>query len=319
VTADTVWLASYPRSGSTWTRALLAALGRATADRGAAGQGGAGRGTGGHGSAFDPDPCRRHRGSRGPLDLNALGDGPIASSRTTLDAVIGFASSDLLPDEIDALRPAADAAVNRGLDRVTVRKIHDGLFSGPDGRTIVHPTTTRAAIYLVRDPRDVAVSLAVFLSRTPAWAVQWMADPDAALGNSTRDLGNQVRQRLGTWSHHVDGWTGHHLFPVEVFRYEDLHADPVGQFARLAAVAGVTVGAAEVTAGVAAVRFDRLREQEARHGFRERPYADRPFFRRGIVGAWRDELRADLVSQIERDHHATMARLGYARTTDTST
>jgi aryl sulfotransferase len=308
VTSHTVWLASYPRSGSTWTRALLAALSRATADRESAGRE----------AAFDADPCRRHQSSRGPLDINALGDGPIASSRATLDAVIGFASSDLLPGDIDALRPAADAAVNRGFDRVTVRKIHDGLFTGPGGRTIVDSIATRAAIYLVRDPRDVAVSLAAFLSRTPAWAVQWMADPDAALGNSITELGNQVRQRLGPWSHHVDGWTGHHLFPVEVFRYEDLHADPVGQFARLAAVAGLTVGAAEVTASVAAARFDRLREQEVRHGFRERPAADRQFFRRGIVGSWRDELRADLVSRIERDHHATMARLGYARATTTS-
>jgi aryl sulfotransferase len=307
VTSHTVWLASYPRSGSTWTRALLAALSRATASRGPAGRGAAGRG-----AAFDPDPCQRHRSFRGPLDINALGDGPIASSRATLDAVIGFASSDLLPDDIDALRPAADAAVNRGFDRITVRKIHDGLFSGPDGRTIVDSTVTRAAIYLVRDPRDVAVSLAAFLSRTPAWAVQWMADPDAALSNSISELGNQVRQRLGTWSHHVDGWTSHHLFPVEVFRYEDLHADPVGQFARLAAVAGLAVSPAEVTASVAAARFDRLRDQEVRHGFRERPTADRRFFRRGIVGSWRDELRVDLVSQIERDHNATMARLGYA-------
>jgi aryl sulfotransferase len=306
VTSHTVWLASYPRSGSTWTRALLAALSRATADRGPTG----------HRAAFDPDPCRRHRGSAGPLDINALGDGPIASSRATLDAVLGFASSDLLPDDIDALRPAGDAAVNGGFDRVTVRKIHDGLFSGPGGRTIIDSTITRAAIYLVRDPRDVAVSLAAFLGRAPAWAVQWMADPDAALGRSSTDLGNQVRQRLGTWSHHVDGWTGHRLFPVEVFRYEDLHADPVGQFARLAAVAGLTVDAAEVTASVAATRFDRLRDQEVRHGFRERPAADRTFFRRGIVGSWRDELRADLVSQIERDHSATMARLGYARATD---
>jgi aryl sulfotransferase len=302
VTSGTVWLASYPRSGSTWTRAVLAALSRATADRGA----------GGRGVAFDPDPCRRLRHSPGPLDINALGDGPIASSRAALDAVIGFASSDLLPDDIDALRPAADAAVDRGPGRVTIRKIHDGLFSGPGTRTIVDPTTTRAAIYLVRDPRDVAVSLAAFLGRPPTWAVPWMANPEAALGSSATELSSEVRQRLGTWSHHVDGWTGHQLFPVEVFRYEDLHADPVGQFARLAAVAGLTVGAAEVTAGVAAARFDRLREQEVRHGFRERPFADRRFFRRGIVGSWRDELGTDLVSRIERDHHTTMTRLGYA-------
>jgi hypothetical protein len=43
----------------------------------------------------------------------------------------------LPPGDIDSLRPAGDAVADRGFDRVTVRKIHDGLFSGPDTRTIV--------------------------------------------------------------------------------------------------------------------------------------------------------------------------------------
>jgi aryl sulfotransferase len=271
----TVWLASYPRSGSTWTRAVLAAL------------------TG-------PD-----------LDINALEGGPIASSRAAIDARIGFASTDLLPDEIDALRPRCDAALDADLDRIRVRKIHDGLFTGPGGAPIVSPAATRSAIYLVRDPRDVAVSFGAFGGGAPAWAVGRMADPGAALAGSATAVGGQVRQRLGSWSQHVEGWTSQRLFPVAVFRYEDLHADPVGEFGRLAAHAGLSVGPDEIAAAVAVTRFERLRAQEIRNGFRERPSVGTTFFRRGVVGSWRDELPWRLARRIERDHGAAMARLGY--------
>jgi hypothetical protein len=287
-----VWLASYPRSGSTWVRAVLTVLTAPRAEPTAA-------------------ACQCH-GDPWP-DINLLAGGPMAGSRPAIDAVIGFASGDLLPSEIDALRPACDAAMDATFNRVTVRKIHDALFSGPGGRPIVDPTITRAAIYLVRDPRDVAVSLAAFYERSLAWAVNWIADPAAALNDSPSDLGTQVRQRLGSWSGHLAGWTHHGLFDVEVFRYEDLHADPLGQFARLAAVAGLPASATEIGAAVAAARFHRLRAQELRHGFRERPAANRAFFRRGVVGGWRDELPADLARQIERDHGATMTHLGYLR------
>jgi len=281
MTPFTVWLASYPKSGNTWARSVLQALTRPTGD--------------------------------GTVDINALDGGPIACCRWSLDARLGFASSDLTADEIDALRPACDAALDAELDDVSFRKIHDGLFTGPGGAPIVSPTATRAAIYLVRDPRDVAVSSAHFTGQPPAWAVARMADPDAALCAGDRSLDHHVRQRLGTWSEHVEGWTGHDLFPVAVLRYEDLQADPVDGFARLAAFAGLTVRRDQVAAAVAAGRFDRLRAQEARCGFRERPPAAEVFFRRGIVGSWRDELPTALVRRIEADHEATMARFGYPR------
>ena len=204
----TVWLASYPKSGNTWTRAVLQSL-------------------------TPPDvPLGAGAAEASCVDINALVGTPMAGCRATIDAYLGFAASDLLPGEIDALRPAVDAAVDAGLDRILFRKAHDALFSGPDGAPIVSATATRAAIYLVRDPRDVAVSFARFEARSPSAVVASMADPGRALSGTDRRLSNHARQRLGTWSQHVESWTCHDLFPVAVFRYEDLHADPVGSLKR---------------------------------------------------------------------------------------
>jgi aryl sulfotransferase len=293
----TVWLASYPKSGNTWARAVLATLTRF--DRAAA----------------DPDgPASRRPGPGGlDLDINALDGGPIASHRWCLDSRLGFASSDLLQDEIDTIRPLCDAALDAELARVRFRKIHDALFAPATRTPIVPPAATRAAVYLVRDPRDVAVSFAHFNGRGAAWAVERMADAGGGLlyPADHRPPAAQVRQRLGTWSGHVDEWTGQALFPVAVFRYEDLHADPVGEFGRMATFAGLDVGPDQVAAAVEAARFERLQQQERERGFRERQSATKVFFRRGIVGSWRDELPPELARRIEADHRSTMIRHGY--------
>jgi hypothetical protein len=178
-------------------------------------------------------------GEEAQIDINTLGSGPIASSRAHIDQLLGFASSDLTPDEVGALRPACDAAIDAELTATRCRKIHDGLLTGPGGAPIVSPAATRAAIYIVRDPRDVAVSYAHHSGRSPAWAVDQLSDPDAMLEPSLRWIGTQTCQRLGSWSEHVSGWLDHDLFPVTLVRYEDLHAEPVGEFGRVARFAGL--------------------------------------------------------------------------------
>jgi aryl sulfotransferase len=276
--AHTVWLASYPKSGNTWVRAMLAAL---TAE------------------ADDPD-----------LDINGLGGGPIASSRPHIEQWLGFASSDLTFEEIEALRPACDAAFDRSLDEVRFRKIHDALWTRA-GSPIVPPERTRGAIYVVRDPRDVAVSFAHHSDKTNEWSVEALGDPARAMVETGHDLDPQVPQLLGTWSDHVSGWTGHDLFPVLTVRYEDMAADPLAELARLASFAGLEPNAERLAAAVGAASFETLRAKEARDGFFERPGLDRPFFRSGRVGGWRDELAPELAARLERQHGDVMRRLGY--------
>ncbi len=277
----TIWLASYPRSGNTWVRALLRA-------------------------ATEPTP-----GSK--IDLDDLGADPIASSRDHLERWTGLISSELEPAEIDRIRPGADAALDEGLDDILFRKIHDALFSAPGGLPIVPPAATLRAVYIVRDPRDVAVSFAHFFHRTQAGAVATMADPCAALSRSGKRLRSQVRQLLDTWSNHVSGWLDHELFPMLLVRYEDLAADAAGELTRIAEFAGLELSPGWVEAAAEVAGFEQLRARESIHGFKVRPRSDAPFFfRRGQAGAWEDELAPELALRVEADHGPVMARLGYA-------
>ena len=181
MSARTVWLASYPKSGNTWVRALLAALGD------------------------------------GAVDINRTMSATIASARTPLERLTGLVSSELLPEEVMRLRPLVDADLNarlpEGRSGLWHRKIHDGLFTGLDGAPIVSPAATRAAIYVVRDPRDVAVSYAHHLGVCVADAVQAMGDRAWRMGGGRHSPSRHFSQHLGTWSEHVEGWLDHQALP----------------------------------------------------------------------------------------------------------
>jgi len=275
----TVWLASYPKSGNTWVRAMMAAL------------------------------------DHGHVGLNTtIRRSIIASARGPLERLTGLASTELLLEEVQALRPLVDAQLDQRFDlqgrKFWHRKIHDALFTA-GGDPIVSPAATHAAIYVVRDPRDVAVSFAHHMGSDVATIVGSMGDRTAHLSGPHGSTSTQLSQFVGSWSTHVEGWLDHELFPVLLVRYEDMLADPLEQLANIARTLGRDVTPEELTAAVEAASFDKLKAQETETGFRESTSPGRAFFRRGIAGGWRDDLPAELVAQIESDHRRVMTRLGY--------
>jgi hypothetical protein len=272
-----VWLASYPKSGNTWLRAVY--------------------------TAWMED---------GPIDLDALHGGMIASSRVQFDAALGLPSSSMTPEEIELVRPRADEVLAADADGQLLRKIHDACFDGPAGEPIVSVAATSGALYVIRDPRDVAVSFAHHLGRDLAWAAAQLADPDAQVAGNDGALQDQLRQRLGTWSEHVRSWVDEAPFPVEVVRYEDCAAAPVETFTRALRFAGLDgVDEASVASAVERAGFGRLRAAEADRVFGERSTSGGSFFRRGEAGAWREELPPELAATIAADHADVMARFGY--------
>jgi aryl sulfotransferase len=277
VTARTVWLASYPKSGNTWLRAVCTAW-----------------------------------LNEGPVDLNALVGTPIAASRDHFDVALGIPSSSMTPEEIDLVRPRVDELIAAEAAEPHLRKIHDAYLEGPAGEPIVSVPATRAAVYVIRDPRDVAVSYAHGRGMSLERAQRHLNNPEAALSADDERLHAQLRQRLGTWSQHVRSWVDDTPFPVEVVRYEDFVAAPVETFGRALRSLGLAdVDERRVDEAVARAAFERLRQAERDYGFHERVPGGADFFRRGEAGSWRDELPAKLAAQIRQEHGEVMARFGY--------
>jgi hypothetical protein len=163
------------------------------------------------------------------------------------------------------------------------------------------------AIVIVRDPRDIAPSLAAYSRNTIDDAIEFMGNPDALPAVENYPL----RPKLLRWSHHVASWLEQKDIPVHLVRYEDLVADPFTSFRRALRFSGATVGDDIIRRAVAFSDFRQLRAQEIAKGFREAQPSMERLFRRGVAGGWRDELTAAQTARIETNHGAMMQRLGY--------
>lgn len=278
----TVWLASYPKSGNTWVRAIVTALGT-------------------HPQMFGVDHlisgAQPHHVS---MALGAYGIDPRWLSSDELDRLRAAL----------ALRLGAQRAGDEAAPPI-LRKTHEAYRSGAPGREPFPLEATRAAILVVRDPRDVACSAAPFFGITHDEAIAAMARPAGDLeSNPAR---SQTAQPWGTWSTHAESWLDDSVpFPVHLVRYEDLVADAAATLLPVFTAIGLTCSPDQLRQAVERSRFERLQESEAEHGFRGTHPRTRQFFRRGIDGSWRDELTDAQASAIEADHRAVMHRLGYA-------
>jgi aryl sulfotransferase len=272
------WLVSYPKSGNTWMRMMLSSLM----------SGGA------------------------PVDINALDMRIGITTFAEMDEYLGVESTEMTREEIAAARPALHAVIAADHDiPLLLRKVHDRYWRTPSGEAAFVPDCSRGAIYLVRDPRDVAVSFSHHRGCGIDQMIDQMAD-DLVLAAAVYRGREQLPQPLGSWSEHVRSWLDQTEIPALVIRYEDMLRAPLAALAQAVAHLGIIAAEAHLQAAVAGTQFGLLRAQEGNAGFRERlTSATAPFFRQGRAGGWREQLSATQADRIVEHHRTIMARFDY--------
>lgn len=271
------WLASYPKSGNTWLRTFLRNL------------------------QEDGDE---------PADINDLSTGSIASARGWLDEVLGFDTAELDPEEVDRLRPDVYRWALRE-DEIGYHKIHDAYTLTSAGEPLVSREATLGALYILRNPLDVAPSYANHNHSSIDDAIQCMGEAEHALCRSRKSLPNQTRQRLLTWSEHVLSWVDAPDLDLEVIRYEDMQVSPLETFSRAARFLRLPGDPIRVEKAIRFSEFKVVAAQEREKGFREKPPKTKFFFRQGRSGDWRAKLTPEQIDRIVADHGQVMRRFGY--------
>jgi hypothetical protein len=237
---DDTFIASYPRSGNTWTRFLIANL------------------------IYPEQP-------------------------------VTFAN-------IETIIPDATALSSRklkGVPRPRLIKTHE--YFEPRYRKV---------IYLVRDPRDVVLSLYNFRRKYRSVDDSYPIEQYVAERFLPGDLDV-------SWGEHVGSWLGTRMNHPDflLVRYEDLLQDPARELSRLASFLRIAANTESLTQAIERSSANRLRQLEkveheawvTTKGKR----ADVPFIAEAVAGTWKQKLPAPSVALIESAWGHLMNSLGY--------
>ncbi len=270
------WIASYPKSGNTWMRAFLCNL-------------------------ISPNP---------PVPINEF------AKHLPSEAAANWHQQHGDPG-VDMSRPTPEGARSRWKvqkaiaesfgGRNMILKTHNilGRFAEVP---LIRPDVTMGALYILRDPRDVAVSFSQHFAMSLEETIAFMERRDAYVGGTQDDANPGVFELLGSWADHVRSWT--RANPT-VLRYEDMKRDPLGSFTKAAAALGMEGRTEKIRQAVEAADFDRLKAAERAEGYAEGSSRAESFFRKGESGGWREVLTKDQESAIREMAGDLMERFDY--------
>ena len=274
---DIVWLASYPKSGNTWMRAFLHNL--------------------------------FHNEAR-PVDVNRMqgemfqSDGALMWYQMVDRRPVG----EWMPKDVAAMRPKVCELIARGQPGSIFCKTHNALMT-VHGHPTINLGVTSGAIYIVRNPLDVAASSADFMGTGLDQTIEMMATDNLELPHDVEH--NNVSIVSGSWSQHVASWTGRGGARLHVVRYEDMVAKPSATFGGVARFLGLKPSRQRLLRAIRNSSFRTMQGLEAAGGFNERSDHQRRFFRRGEAGGWREELSETQVRRVCEAHEEQMKRFGY--------
>ena len=216
---------------------------------------------------------------------------------------------------IERLIPDTSSKSSRGLrntPRPRLIKSHDYF----DPR---YPKT----IYIVRDPRDVALSYYDYHRRNS------FINDGVSLQKFVDDFvaGRLISAGWGTWGENVASWvyTRGTSPSFLLLRYKDLHNNPEAQLERVAEFLGIAADSARFSAAVESCAASRMRKLEkiqyndwvrsqgyaARRAKKNRVRKDIPFVGGAKVDGWRTAMPEECIYRIESAWGEIMTTLDY--------
>ena len=271
-----VWLSSYPKSGNTWLRTLL--------------------------TNYLID-------GKKPAEPNQLI--PVwAYNADAFERSLGVFRQHLTPTQINNYRPVFYDFVSEANQQIVFAKIHDAYQINSKGVPIFPPTATKAALLIVRNPLDVAISYAHHLDISIDQTIEHMAD-EQAFSPGTEYNFAQFPQKMFSWSLHTRSWLDVKDYPVKIVRYEDLIDNTKKVFAEIVKFSGLKYAKHLTEKAVKFSRFEVMKRKEKKGGFREKQPTAKSFFRKGKSGEWRTKLTKEQISKIVKTHGDVMKELRY--------
>ena len=172
---------------------------------------------------------------------------------------------------------------------------------------------TKGAIYLVRDPRDVLVSLSHHMGLNYEKTFEHLS---SSYNFEYPSSGNKRYKKslMGTWSDHYNSWKNYKSCQILIIRYEDMVTDEINTFTKvinyLSEIDDAEFNDEKLKKALKQTQFSELQQMEKKEGFEEKGKGEL-FFRKGKIGTWKDEVSPNLINKIEKFFKKEMEKLGY--------
>ena len=268
-----IWIASYPKSGNTWMRALLSTYLYCKDEK------------------FDFKNL-----SKIP---NFIGDKffePIVDLKLIKNSL-----------KISEYWNAAQSRINLvGEERIF--KTHTACVA-INNIGFTNEINTAGYIYLVRDPRAVVCSMSAHSNTSTDSVVKNLFD-EKMVGYNGK---NSLAEYTSSWKINYNSWKKKKKFPGILIKYEDMIDDTEREFKKtlsfLKDKLNLELDDKRIKKTIELCNFSKLSKEEDEKGFVEQ--VNGKFFRKGKKDAWKNELNKDLKNEIEKKLKTEMQELGY--------
>ena len=177
------------------------------------------------------------------------------------------------------------------------------------GYKFTKSSETLGAIYIVRDPRNVASSMCNHYPMSLNEIYNKMIDKNASLSIKDSDGNLSNFSFLGTWANHYKSWKNNFEFKTLFVKYEDLEENAPDEFWKiLTFIEEITgqnkpINKMKFENSINSTNFSNLKQKEKLNGFKESPTFKKNnktnFFNLGFKNKWQQNLPEEISNKIK--------------------
>ena len=190
------------------------------------------------------------------------------------------------------------------------------------GNKFTTKNETLAAIYIVRDPRNLITSFVNHYSLTYEQAINFMTDENSSLIEKTADGDHSSFTYINTWSNHYKSWKNNKEFKTLFIKYEDLENKKEETFLTIINFLNNVNNNSEkiddkkFKNSIKSTNFVNLKNKEKNEGFYESVVSKKTgkkinFFNLGFNNRWEKILDRNTINKMNDIFKSDLEQLGY--------